>query len=69
MIDKFPQLKFWSVFDNFDPKKLSKSVTEMSSYGNQEITVLINLYGKENASTYKPVTINQVWDIDGVAPI
>ena len=42
-------------------------MTEISSYGNQEITLLINHYGKEKASTYKSVTINQVGDIDGAA--
>ena len=34
MIDAFSQLKFWSVFDIFDPRKLPQSVTEISSYGN-----------------------------------
>ena len=58
MIDAFSQLKFWSVFDIFDPRKLLQSVTEISSYGNQDITVLINHYGKEKASTYKSVTIS-----------
>ena len=67
MIDAFSQLKFWSVFDIFDPRKLPQSVTEISSYGNREITVLIDHYGKEKATTYKSVTINQVGDIDGVA--
>ena len=42
MIDAFSQLKFWSVFDIFDPRKLLQSVTEISSYGNREITVLID---------------------------
>ena len=69
MIDAFSQLKFWSVFDIFDPRKLPQSVTEISSYGNREITVLIDHYGKEKASTCKSVTINQVGDIDGVAAI
>ena len=34
MIDAFLQLKFWSVFDIFDPRKLQQSVTEISSSGN-----------------------------------
>ena len=34
-----------------------------------EIKVLIDHYGKEKASTYKSVTINQVGDIDCVAAI
>ena len=42
MIDALLQLKFWFVFDIFDPRKLPQSVTEMPSYGNREITVLIN---------------------------
>ena len=37
MIDAFLQLKFWSLFDIFDPRKLSQSVTEISSYGNNII--------------------------------
>ena len=69
MIDVFSQLTFWSVFDIFDPRKLPQSVTEISSYGNREITVLIDHYGKEKASTYKSVTINLVGDTDGVAAI
>ena len=69
MIDAFSQLRFWSVFDIFDPRKLQHSVTEISSYGNREITVLIDHYGKEKASTYKSVTTNQVKDIDGVAAV
>ena len=69
MIDAFSQLKFWSVFDISDPRKLLQSVTEISSYGNREITVLIDHYSKEKASTCKSVTINQVGDIDGVAAI
>ena len=69
MIDVFSQLKFWSVFDIFDPRNLPQSVTKISSYGNQEITVLIDHYGKEKANTYKFVTINQVRVIDGVAAI
>ena len=60
---------FWYVFDIFDHRKFPQSVTEISSYGNREITVLIDHYGKEKASTYKSVTINQVGDIDGVAAI
>ena len=68
MIDAFSQLKFWSVFDIFDPRKLPQSVTEISSYGNREIT-LIDHSGKEKASTYKSMTINQVGNIDGVAAI
>ena len=69
MIDAFLQLKFWSVFDIFDPRKLPQSVTEISGQGNPEITVLINHYGKIKASTYKTVTINQAGEIDGVAAI
>ena len=69
MIDAFLQLKFWSVFDIFDPRKLPQSLTEISSYGNREITVLINHYGKEKASKCKSVAINQVGNIDGVAAI
>ena len=69
MIDAFLQLKFWSVFDVFDPRKLLQSLTEISSYGNREITVLINHYGKEKASKCKSVAINQVGNIDGVAAI
>ena len=30
MIDAFSQLKFWSVFDIFDARKLTQSVTEIS---------------------------------------
>ena len=63
------QLKLWSVFDIFDLRKLPQSVTEILSYRNQEIAVLIDQYGKEKASMYKSVTINQVSDIDGVAVI
>ena len=33
------------------------------------MAVLIDHYGKEKASTYKSVTINQVGDIDSVAAI
>ena len=69
MIDAFLQLKFWCVFDNFNTRKLPHSVTEISGYGNREIIVLIDHYGKEKASTYKSVTINQGGDIDGVAAI
>ena len=49
--DTFSQLKFWSVFDIFDPRKLPQSVTEISSYRNREITALIDHYSKEKAST------------------
>ena len=69
MIDAFSQLKFWSVFDIFDPRKIPQSVTEISSFENQEITLLIYHYGKEKGSTYKTVTIIQVGHIDGVAAI
>ena len=34
MIDAFLQLKFWSIFNISDPRKLQQSVTEISSYGN-----------------------------------
>ena len=34
MFDAFSKLKFWSVFDIFDPRKLLQSVTEISSYRN-----------------------------------
>ena len=67
MIDTFSQLKFWSVFDIFDPRKLPQGVTEISSYRNREITVLSDHYGKEKVSRYKSVTINQVGDINGAA--
>ena len=52
MIDAFPQLKFWSVFDIFDPRNLPQSVKEIWSYGGQEITVLIDHDGKEKTSTH-----------------
>ena len=54
------QLKLWSVFDIFDLRKLPQSVTEILSYRNQEITVLIDQYGKEKASMYKSVTITRL---------
>ena len=69
MIDAFSQLKFWSVFDIIYPRKLPQSVTEISSYGNQEMTVLIDHYSIEKASKYKSVTVNWVGDIDGVAAV
>ena len=69
LINAFSLLEFWSVFDIFEPRKLPKSVTEISSYGNQEIIVLIDHYDKEKTNTYKSVTINQLGDIDGVAAI
>ena len=53
MIDTFSQLKFWSVFDIFEPRKLPQNVTKISSCRNREITVLIDHYSKEKASTYK----------------
>ena len=40
MIDAFSQLKCWSVFDIFNPRKLLQNVTKISSYRNREITVL-----------------------------
>ena len=49
MIDAFTQLKFWSVFDISDPRELQQSVTEISSYGNWEITVLIGHCCKEKS--------------------
>ena len=69
MIDAFSQLKFWSVFDIFDARKLTQSVTEISSHGNREITVLIDHYCQEKASTYKSVTLKQVGHIDSAAAI
>ena len=69
MIDAFSQLKFWSICDIFDPRKLPQNVTEISSHGNREITVLIDHYSKEKGSRYQSVTINQVGHIDGVAAI
>ena len=69
MIDAFSQLKLVSLFDIFDSRKLPQSVTEISSFGHREITVLIDHDGKEKASPYKSVTINRVGDIDGVAAI
>ena len=68
MIDAFLQLKFWSLFDIFDPRKLSQSVTEISNYENREIT-LIDHYIKEKGSTIKSVTINLVGDIHGIAEV
>ena len=46
VIDAFSLLKFWSVFDIFDPRKLPQSVTEIPSYRNREIIVLTDHYGK-----------------------
>ena len=63
MIDAFSQLKFWSLFDIFDPRKLCQSVTEISSYGNQEKTVLIDHYGKQKVNVYKSITMDQVGGI------
>ena len=39
MIDAFLQLKFWSVFDIFYPRKLLQSITEISSYGNRNNSI------------------------------
>ena len=59
MIDAFSQLKIWSVFDIFDTRKLPQSITEISSYANREITVLIDYYGKEKATRINPLyTVN-----------
>ena len=55
MIDAFSQLKIWSVFNIFDPRKLPQSITEISSYGNREKTVLIDHYGKEKATRINPL--------------
>ena len=55
MIDAFSQLKFWSVFDIFDPRKLPQSVTEISSYGNREIALLIDHHGKEKQAPINPL--------------
>ena len=46
-----------------------KNFSKVSSYGSREMTVFINHYGEEKASTYKSVTINQVGDIDDAAAI
>ena len=50
MIDALLQLKLWFVFDIFDPRKFLQSVTEMPSYGNREITVLIHTMVKKKQS-------------------
>ena len=39
MIDAFLQLKFWSVFDIFYPRKLLQSIIEISSYGNRNNSI------------------------------
>ena len=56
-------------FLTYDLRKFRRSVTEISSSVNREITVIINHYSKEKANTYKYVTINKIGDIDGVAAI
>ena len=60
MIAAFSHLKFQSVFDIFEPRKLPHSVSEISSYGNNETKTLIDYYGKGKASTCKSVTINKM---------
>ena len=55
MIDAFSLLKFRSVFDIFDLRILLQSETEISSYGNREITVLIDHYGNVKQACINPL--------------
>ena len=55
MIDAFSQLIFRSVFEIFDLRILLQSETEISSYGNREITVLIDHYGTVKQACLNPL--------------
>ena len=43
--EAFEQFEFWLNFENFDPRKLPQSKSDLMSYGNEQLAQLLTHYG------------------------
>ena len=67
--NRFPEYELYSAFSIFDPKELPDDDTELVLYGNQEIEILGNFYGKiklVNENEFSEIIdkekLNQEWN-------
>ena len=65
----FIQLQFWLNFTVFDPKKLPETISNVESFGIEEINKLVNLYGADKKDTYKGESVFQKADLDEIAAL
>ena len=49
----FNQLQFWLNFTVLDPRKLPETISDVESYGIEEMIELVNFYGIDKKDTYK----------------
>ena len=52
-----------------DPKKLPEIISNVESYGIEEINELVNFYGADKKHTYKRESVFQTPDLDKIATL
>ena len=65
----FNQLQFWLNFTVLDPRKLPETISDVESYGIEEMNELVNFYGIDKKDTYKGESVFQKTDLDKIATL
>ena len=65
--EAFSQIKFWSCFAVFDPRKLPEDVALLHQYGNDELEKLLRDYGSRQSDLFEGTVVDQEPDVDAVA--
>ena len=65
----FNQLQFWLNFTVLDPRKLLETMSDVESYGIEEMNKLVNFYGIDKKDTYKGESVFQKADLDKIATL
>ena len=65
----FNQLQFWLNFTILDTRKLPKTISDVQSYGIEEINKLVKFYGADRKDTYKKECVFQKAYLDKIATV
>ena len=63
------QLQFWLNFTILDTRKLPKTISDVQSYGIEEINKLVNFYGADRKDTCKKECVFQKAYLDKIATV
>ena len=62
----FNQLQLWLNFTVLDPRKLPETISDVKSYGIEEINELLNFYGADEKHTHKGKSVFQKANLDKI---
>ena len=63
------QLQLWLNFTVLDPRNLQETISDVESYGIEEVNKLVNFYGTDKKDTYKEESVFQKADSDKIAKL